>query len=68
MPIFRRTQPASAPVRPDAVVESPVVLPTVSTAGAEAAVLLQISQIITSDDFDAAYHWLRVEDVYKRQA
>ncbi len=61
MPIFRRNQPASTPLRADAAAEAPAAAPTVSTTGGEAAALLHICQIITSDDFDVAYHWLRVE-------
>lgn len=61
MPIFRRNQPASTSVRADAATELPVAPPPGLTTGGEAAALLTICQIITSDDFDAAYHWLRVE-------
>ncbi|WP_423223406.1 DUF4760 domain-containing protein [Candidatus Amarolinea aalborgensis] len=61
MPIFRRNQPASTAVRADAAVAPAVAASAGSTGGGEAAALLHICQIITSDDFDAAYHWLRVE-------
>lgn len=61
MPIFRRNQPTPTTPRADAAAELPVATPTGVTSGGEAAALLHICQIVTSDDFDAAYHWLRVE-------
>lgn len=61
MPLFRRNRTV-LPSLPANSTRAEAPLTTMgSGATGEAAALLQICQIITSDDFDAAYTWLRFE-------
>ena len=61
MPLFRRSSPPPSPSALDSAPRETPFTTADHAPAAEAAALLQICQIITSDDFDAAYTWLRFE-------
>lgn len=61
MPLFRRNPPDAASPAASSPLEAAPPPPAAGPSANEAAALLTISQIITSDDFDAAYSWLRFE-------
>ena len=58
MPIFRRTLPSNASPIPE--LSEPKSFAETASSN-EASALLQIYAIITSDDFDQAYDWLRTQ-------
>lgn len=61
MPLFRRDRTVLSSLSANSTSAGATLTTMGSVATGEAAALLQICQIITSDDFDAAYTWLRFE-------
>ena len=61
MPLFRRNRTVLPSLPANSTPAGAPLTTMGSGATGEAAALLQICQIITSDDFDAAYTWLRFE-------